>query len=630
MSAQEERDALTLPPALYDYALHLLHTSPDGIPPRRGFSLPQRPEPGVSPQPERGVSPQPEPGESPPSLEELSLEESRGALRDALNPLPDDSATLHRRFAQLGIRDSPMHLMLIQSAVAGLPLPSDQWDAARSLARQLTRTGTTAPAVTAGVALLTRLGTPEDVPSLSALGLLRKITRPAVDALDALDPQSAAVVWLSLYARRDELRPLVRALRKGEQAPIRAELVAPPAEPWLLDTTIARRIAEAARLPDLLALHPSDTALLARAGRLLVRMGCARGAPTDLLVYRDALTLYESVVTRAGLLPPTLDNRATLLSLTLDLSSGPGVLLDWPPGRRAALLKSLGRLLADPRWAPLPDSEADEPDQRLRAGWIRRTARQPFRRPATPGKLRVEVVAGDPADRAPVETRILLDGRPVVPAFFDRGPAHSPEYLLDEGRLRAGSEPSEVQLAEASCTEGCCGALYVTIRRDGDQVVWENWRRPSTMPGSRAPAPVLPAYRFDAAAYDAEIARAETDHFWSWPARTTARLIKAGLMERPDLLNRWDAKQGWISSDFDAPDTTVVTFLYAPGLGSGKPDGSSLQFRWAVPDDGTPPEAQAAAALNRLTEEDPKTYGQVCGGSPERAEELGFSWPERS
>lgn len=616
MSAQEERDALTLPPALYDYALHLLHESPDGIPPRRGFSLPQQPEPGVTPQSA--------PDESP-----LSLEESQGAIRDALNPLPANSAALHRRFAQLGIRDSPMHLMLIQSAVAGLPLPAGQCDAARSLARQLTRTGTTAPTVTAGLALLIRLGTSEDIPHLSVLGLLRKFTRPAVDALDALDPQSAAVVWLSVSARRDELRPLVRALRKGEQSAIRAELAASPADPRLLSTTVARRIAEAARLPDLLGQHPSDMTLLARVGRLLVRMGCSRDAPSDLLTYRDALPVYESIVTRAGLLPPTLDNHATLLSLAQDLSSGPGVLLDWPPGRRVTLLKSLGWLLADPRWASLPETAAGEADQRLRAGWIRRTGRQPFRRPATPGRLRVEVVAGDPVDREPVETRILLDGRPVVPAFFDRGPAHSPEYLLDEGRLRAGPERSEVQLAEASCTEGCCGALHVTIRRDGDQVVWENWQRPSTMPGSQAPAPVLPAYRFDAAAYDAEIARAETDHSWSWPARTTARLIKAGLRERPDLLSRWDAKRGWISSDFDDPDTTVVTFLYAPGIGSGKPDGISLQFLWAVPDDGTPPEAQAAAALNRLAEEDPKTYGQVCGGTRERAEELGFSWPER-
>ncbi|MER7813574.1 hypothetical protein [Streptomyces sp900116325] len=105
-------------------------------------------------------------------------------------------------------------------------------------------------------------------------------------------------------------------------------------------------------------------------------------------------------------------------------------------------------------------------------------------------------------------------------------------------------------------------------------------------------------------------------------------MIKAGLVEQPDLLSRWDAKRGWISSGFEDPDTTVVTFGYAPGLGSGKPDGIPLQFRWVVPDDGTAPEAQAAAALHRLAKEDPKTYGQLCGGNRERAEELGFSWPE--
>lgn len=452
----------------------------------------------------------------------------------------------------------------------------------------------------------------------------------AVEALDTIDRQSAAVLWLVAYTRRDELRPLVRALWTGDRQAIRTELEAFPAAPRFLSTTVARRIAEATRLTDLLDQHPSSAALLARAGRLLVRMACTHDNPTDLLAYPDALTLYESVVTRAGLLPPTLDNHATLLSLALDLSSGPGVLLHWAPGRRATLLESLGRLLAEPRWASVTDTAAGEADQRLRAGWIRRTGRQPFTRPATPGRLRVEVVAGDPLDREPVETRILLDGHPLIPAVFARGPAHSPDYLLDDGRLRAGPEPREVQLAEADCTEGCCGALYVTIRRDGDQVVWHDWRRPPTMPGSREPAPELPAYRFDAAAYDAEITRAETDRSWSWPARTIARLIKAGLVERPELLTRWDASRGWISSGFDDPDTTVVTFWYVPGLADGKPDaaGGPLQFRWIVPDDGTPPQAQAAAALQRLAEEDPKTYGRVCGGSRERAEELGFPWPD--
>ncbi|MFI1423107.1 hypothetical protein ACH4VX_35155 [Streptomyces sp. NPDC020731] len=611
MSAQEERDALALPLALYDHALCLLRESPEGAPLRRGYRLPRQ---------------QSAPGEDP-----LSRSEVVDAVREAFSPIPDDPATLHRRFLRLGVQDRHRHL--IHSTVAGLSLQTGQVDAARTLGRQLTRTGTTASTVTAGIALLVRLGEPEDVPYLSVLGLFREFTRPVVHALDLLDRRSAAVVWLAVHARCDELQPLLHALWTRNRQAVRAELVAFPASPRFVSSTVARRIAEASQLSDLLDHHSSDTELLARAGRLLVRMGCSRDDPTDLLAYRDATGVYEGVVARAGLLPPTVDNAAMLLSLALDLSSGTGVLLDWPPGRRAELLESLGRLLAEPRWEEWADATGSEADQRLRAGWVRRTVRWPFKRPATTGGLRIEVVVGDPADREPVETRVLIDDRPVVPAVFGRGPAHSPEYLLDDGRLRAEAEPHEVQLAEAHCTEGCCGALYVTIRRDADQVVWENWRRPQTVPGSREPAPELPAHRFDASAYDAEITRAETDHFWSWPARTTARLIKEGLIEKPELLNRWDAERGWIGSDLDAPDTTVVTFWYAPGgRASGKPEraDSPLRFRWAIPDDGTPPEEQAATALHRLAEEDPKSYARVCGGSRERAEELGFPWPDNT
>ncbi|GAA3494624.1 hypothetical protein GCM10019016_017240 [Streptomyces prasinosporus] len=607
MSAREERDALALPLPLYDHALHLLRESPDGFPSRRGYRLPRQ---------------QSATGEDP-----LSRREAMDAVREAFSPVPDDPAALHRRFERLGVQDRHRHL--IRSAVAGLPLPTEQVEAARTLGRRLTRTGTTASAVTAGIALLARLGEPEDIPCLSVLGLFREFTGLAVDALDILDSRSAAVLWLAVHARHDELKPLVHALWTGNRRAVRAELVAFPASSRFVGSAAARRIAEASRLSDLLDRHASDTELLARAGRLLVRMGCSRGEPADLLAYRDVLGVYDGVVAGAGLLPPTLDNAAVLLSLALDLSSGTGVLLDWPPGRRAELLESLGRLLAEPRWARAGEG-ASEADQRLRAAWIRRTGRQPFERPAASGGLRIEVVAGDPADREPVETRVLVDGRPVVPAVFGRGPAHSPEYLLDDGRLRAGAEPREVQLAEAHCTEGCCGALHVTIRREADQVVWENWRRPRTVPGSREPVPELPARRFDASAYDAEIARAETDRSWSWPARTTARLIKAGLIGKPELLSRWDAERGWIGSGFDDPDTTVVTFWYAPGPASGRPQraDSPLQFRWVIPDDGTPPEVQAATALHRLAEEDPKSYARVCGGSRERAGELGFPWPD--
>ncbi|MEU9431891.1 hypothetical protein [Streptomyces sp. NPDC048252] len=647
------------PPALYDQVRRLRQESPDGLPPGRGFDLPAD---------LRTDSPADLPSEPPETR--LSRREMAGVVREALNPLPEDPATLHRRFAELGVRGR--HRNLIRSAVAALPLSTDEHATVRALARQLTRTGSTVPAVTAGLALLTRLGEPEDVPYLSTLGLLRSLTGPAVQALDALDRRSAAVLWLVTSVSRGELRPLVRALGAGGDPAVRSELVAFRAEPRFLGATTARRIAEAARLPDLLAEHPADPALLARAARLLVRMGCASDDTTELLTYREAPAVYETVVTRAGLLPPTVEQHATLLSLALDLSSGPGALLDWPSGCRETLLASLGRQLAEPSWTATATADLDPEDpadldpegpagldpegpagldpegpagldpegpagldaegpadvaRRLRVGWIRRTGRRPFTRPAASERgLRVEIVAGDPVDRAPVETRILVDGRPLVPVVFAHGPAHSPEELLDEGLLRAGPEPRRVRLAEAWCSEGCCGALHVTIRRDGDQVVWEDWRRPPP-PGSRAPAPELPVLRFDATGYDAEIARAEADRAWAWPARTVARLIKAGLVERPELLSRWDARRGWISTGHEEPDTAQVHFWYQPGLGEGRPEEDPLVFRWTVPDDGTPPEAQAAAALRRLAEEDPKNYSRVSGGTRKRAEELGYTWP---
>lgn len=98
----------------------------------------------------------------------------------------------------------------------------------------------------------------------------------------------------------------------------------------------------------------------------------------------------------------------------------------------------------------------------------------------------------------------VIDGRDIIRESFVSGPGLPPAVLLrPEGGLRAGTEPREVVLAEADCTPSCCGALCVTISRDGEQVVWGGWR------DLNGPAPVLPEFRFDAGQYDAEIARAE-------------------------------------------------------------------------------------------------------------------------
>ncbi|MFF5933515.1 hypothetical protein [Streptomyces sp. NPDC012508] len=547
---------------------------------------------------------------------------------DAITPFLTDpdpvraADEVQRRLDELGVRDHH-----IRWALADLPLEDEA--AARALGRRLTRVGTSGVAVCLGLGLLARLGEPEDIPYLRTLGLLRDFTGYAVEALSPLDRAAAALVWLSVYVDDSELRPVVDALAAGDAGAARARLTTIPRSPRTVGPETARRIAEAVRLTDVLREDPIDVGVLAQAGWLLSRMTSQRDYRPEILSYDDdAVAAYEAVVARAALLPPTLDHCATLLSLALDLHSGPSHLLPWPPGRREALLTDLESLLHSPGWAAVADHEPDDLAERRRAHWIRRTARQPFgHSTADAPRLRVEVAVRDPADPDVAETRLLVDGRPVVPAAFGLGPGNAPEELLDSGRLRATAEPREVQLAEAYCTEGCCGALYVTVQRDGDHVVWRDWRR--TQSGRRG-QPELPAYRFDAPAYDAEIARAENDHSWAWPARITARLLAAGLRDRPDLLTRWDARFGWVGTDYHDPDTTVVSFTFWPGLAEGQRDvdGPWLQFFWSLPDDGTPPEARAAATLTRLETTDPKTFAQVRGGSREDAEALGFPWPE--
>ncbi|MFE0581881.1 hypothetical protein [Streptomyces sp. NPDC058874] len=114
-----------------------------------------------------------------------------------------------------------------------------------------------------------------------------------------------------------------------------------------------------------------------------------------------------------------------------------------------------------------------------------------------------------------------------------------PEYLVDHFGLRAGPQPRELRLAQAYCTEGCCGALYVTVRRDGDEAVWGGWR---------------------------------------------------GV----------DVK--------------------------GRP--LRLYFDWRLPNDGSPPEERAAAALQRIERSDPKDFARLQRGSSELAAALGSTWAD--
>ncbi|MER5279654.1 hypothetical protein ABT025_28515 [Streptomyces sp. NPDC002809] len=617
MSAPEERAALTSrPPSLYSYALRLQHAEPDGWPPERGYALP-----------------------GPPARKRRfgrSWRETREAVADLLKQLlvdPDAvraAAEAERRLAAMepAVRDNQLLF-----AVRDVVLEDER--RARALGRCLTRTGSSPAAVCVGLALLARLGEPADVPCLKALGGLRDLVSPAVYALDTIDRQAAALVWLGHHAKGPELRGLVAALAAEDGIAVRRGLAAVPRDPAVVRPETARRVVEAVRPAGLLEAGevelPSLSAeLTACTGWLLFRATSPHDDRAEILHCSEAVRTYEAFVSYAGALEPTLDHYGLLLSAAFELQSGPSRLHDWGPGRCEALLAELESVLNRPAWQGVlePGAEPGEGVDRgecRRSDWARRNARRPFRdsvgavgavhaegavgavgfvgRAGGVGpNLRIETVVRDPIDSGEIEVRVLIDGRPLVPEAFGRGAANSPEWLLDSGRLRATEEPREVQLAEAYCTEGCCGALHVTIRRDGDEVIWSDLRCPLP-PASPLYVREIPEFRFDGAAYDAEISRAENDHAWTWPARETARLIAAGLRDRPDLLTRWKMQLGWAGTDFRDQDRTALCLSYE------REDGSPKALMWHIPDDGTLPEARATDALRRLAMVDPRTYG---------------------
>ncbi|MFI1977948.1 hypothetical protein [Streptomyces wedmorensis] len=63
------------------------------------------------------------------------------------------------------------------------------------------------------------------------------------------------------------------------------------------------------------------------------------------------------------------------------------------------------------------------------------------------------------------------------------------------------------------------------------------------------------------------------------------------------------------------PDTTVVG-LHGPPPSAGGTAGTEQPappYLWCLPDDGTPPEEQAARALRRLADSDPRGYPELRG-----------------
>ncbi|WP_432753990.1 hypothetical protein ACE1OA_34625 [Streptomyces sp. JL2001] len=222
---------------------------------------------------------------------------------------------------------------------------------------------------------------------------------------------------------------------------------------------------------------------------------------------------------------------------------------------------------------------------------------------------------------AGVECRPIVDGRDILADVFHEGPAADPGRLLGPNApLHATDVPREVRLAEAACTEACCGAVHVTVRREGPYVIWSGWRNPDDAEGVD-----LPEFRFDAAAYGAEIQRATADHSWEWPARTVARLLEERLREHPGRLATWDCELHAVSAPPWEPEQITV-FLFHPSRPTTGQDHPWLQFRMTMPISGDDPAVQVEPLAARITAGDPRQVAEICGGSREFADRLGHPW----
>ncbi|MFE9747813.1 hypothetical protein ACFYOT_23150 [Saccharothrix saharensis] len=222
--------------------------------------------------------------------------------------------------------------------------------------------------------------------------------------------------------------------------------------------------------------------------------------------------------------------------------------------------------------------------------------------------LRVEPLLF-PVEFSAHRTRVLVNDLDVVAAAYPADGYHGqpvagavPSSLLGPDGLVASPRPREVWLGGAGPADG----LVVRVRLVGSEVVWDGWRMADYHDSSARPARRLGDFRFDAAAYASELARATARADRSWPARSVAEHLRAVLWR--DGYGQdggtWVHDYAAIRAPEDDPDVVVVGYRArdVDGPRRALPGTYSMTF----PVDGTDPEDQARAIVHRLRHEDLK------------------------
>ncbi|MFH9295149.1 hypothetical protein [Streptomyces sp. NPDC017520] len=205
------------------------------------------------------------------------------------------------------------------------------------------------------------------------------------------------------------------------------------------------------------------------------------------------------------------------------------------------------------------------------------------------------------------EVRPLIDGMDVLRAVHPEAMARSRRHWTgptESWPLAVTEDPRRVNIGEPPCTAGCCGALYVTMRREGDRVIWDDWENTSN-------ATALPAdCWFDVAQYEAELARAAADRSWEEPVDTIARLLRQTLADS-GWFEQWGCVLTNVSprreepdmpEEFTSPEGVDVSFDEVHA------SGTAARFHWydLFTTHEQPVEEQARQLAARILADDPR------------------------
>lgn len=470
-------------------------------------------------------------------------------------------------------------------------------DQARTIALHLLHTGVIGTEVLVGLQLLERAGEPDDTDLIGTFALLgRSYGSIALKVLKRLGLATPGLFALAGRVPLKERHPFAVTLGAAPIADI-DDLVATLS---VCDAiTLLRMTEDFQGTPKWIRGNQRLAAAVVAAAENPLLMGDGPQTPVSMVWLRDGIRY------------------------------GPCALLGYSPGQRLQAIERLGTWLSTPRALQAVEAVVARRPRDSQAIWLHHQVieAQRDRSGDFPEGLAIRIAVPPPGSPGDVRTHLLIDGVPLVPRSFGIGMPRIPERLLGVGDgLQAAEESREIVLAEAECTEGCCGALRARIRRDEarGRVEWEVWR-------TRGAQGDPERFSFDAAAYDAEVARAADDFTWAWPARRAARLLRERMEAEPELMSRWECRFG--SADSWNRERSVLTLHFAhPEVPSASTDRPWLQFEYQVevPDAAIVDDDVVAAVVDRIVkqfrETDPKRFARVIGGSRELAESLGIPW----